>query len=203
MKNIIVIFSLFFILSAQAQDNNKKDTNTSKSAPLSAPVGQHAAMMMDNSYDKPIDYIPEALGEYEWKITTSEAEAQQYFKQGMQLRWAYNVNEAARSMAEARRIDPNCAMCDWGEAFALGSFLNGHMTTEKGMRGRKAILKAVELADGNTSAMEKELIMATLVRYPENWTTEIGNSKEKRKLLTKHLEIIWQKFTVNILRIMK
>ena len=151
MKNIIVIFSLFFILSAQAQDNNKKDTNTSKSAPLSAPVGQHAAMMMDNSYDKPIDYIPEALGEYEWKITTSEAEAQQYFKQGMQLRWAYNVNEAARSMAEARRIDPNCAMCYWGEAFALGSFLNGHMTTEKGMRGRKAILKAVELTDGNTS----------------------------------------------------
>ena len=72
-------------------------------------------------------------------------------------------------------------MCYWGEAFALGSFLNGHMTTEKGMRGRKAILKAVELADGNTSAMEKELIMATLVRYPENWTTEIGNSKEKRK----------------------
>ena len=66
MKNIIVIFSLFFILLAQAQDNN-----TSKSAPLSAPVGQHAAMMMDNSYDKPIDYIPEALGEYEWKITTS------------------------------------------------------------------------------------------------------------------------------------
>ena len=109
--------------------------------------------------------IPEALGEYEWKITTSEAGAQQYFKQGMQLRWAYNVNEAARSMAEARRIDPNCAMCYWGEAFALGSFLNGHMTTEKGMRGRKAILKAVELADGNTSAMEKELIMATLVRY--------------------------------------
>ena len=56
MKNIIVIFSLFFILSgcseAQAQDNNKKDTKTSKSAPLSAPVGQHAAMMMDNSYNK-------------------------------------------------------------------------------------------------------------------------------------------------------
>lgn len=201
MKNIIAIFSLLLVLSgctniqgktsslinsltsgaSKLITNDKKDTNTSKSAPLSAPVGQHAAMMMDNSYDKPIDYIPEALGEYEWKITTSELEAQQYFKQGMQLRWAYNVNEAARSMAEARRIDPNCAMCYWGEAFALGSFLNGHMTTEKGMRGRKAILKAVELADGNTSAMEKELIMATLVRYPENWTTEIGNSKEKRK----------------------
>ena len=72
-------------------------------------------------------------------------------------------------------------MCYWGEAFALGSFLNGHMTTEKGARGRKAILKAVELVDGNTSTMEKDLIMATLVRYPENWTTVIGNDKEKRR----------------------
>ena len=58
--------------------------------------------------------------------------AQAYFKQGMQLRWAYNVNEAARSMAEARRIDPECAMCYWGEAFALGSFLNGVMSERKG-----------------------------------------------------------------------
>ena len=158
-----------------------KDKSTPKKAPLSAPIGEHSAMMMESSYDKPIDYIPEALGIYDWKISTSEPRAQEYFKQGMQLRWAYNVNEAARSMAEARRIDPNCAMCYWGEAFALGSFLNGHMTTEKGARGRKAILKAVELVDGNTSTMEKDLIMATLVRYPENWTTEIGNDKEKRR----------------------
>lgn len=160
--------------------NRNKETKTPETAPLSAPIGEHAAMMMDSSYDKPIDYIPEALGVYEWKVTTTEPRAQEYFKQGMQLRWAYNVNEAARSMAEARRIDPNCAMCYWGEAFALGSFLNGHMTTEKGMRGRKAILKAVELAEGNTTEMEKDLIMATLVRYPENWTTEIGNNKEQR-----------------------
>ena len=27
----------------------------------------------------------------------------------------------------------------------------------------------------------KDLIMATLDRYPENWTTEIGNDKDKRE----------------------
>lgn len=200
MKKIISITLMSFFLNACANTQEKlqafgnsvtsgasklipsrvKDKSTPKKAPLSAPIGEHSAMMMESSYDKPIDYIPEALGIYDWKISTSEPRAQEYFKQGMQLRWAYNVNEAARSMAEARRIDPNCAMCYWGEAFALGSFLNGHMTTEKGARGRKAILKAVELVDGNTSTMEKDLIMATLVRYPENWTTEIGNDKEKR-----------------------
>ncbi len=201
MKKIISITLISFFLNACANTQEKlqafgnsvtsgasklipsrvKDKSTPKKAPLSAPIGEHSAMMMESSYDKPIDYIPEALGIYDWKISTSEPRAQEYFKQGMQLRWAYNVNEAARSMAEARRIDPNCAMCYWGEAFALGSFLNGHMTTEKGARGRKAILKAVELVDGNTSMMEKDLIMATLVRYPENWTTEIGNDKEKRR----------------------
>ena len=201
MKKIISITLMSFFLNACANTQEKlqafgnsvtsgasklipsrvKDKSTPKKAPLSAPIGEHSAMMMESSYDKPIDYIPEALGIYDWKISTSEPRAQEYFKQGMQLRWAYNVNEAARSMAEARRIDPNCAMCYWGEAFALGSFLNGHMTTEKGVRGRKAILKAVELVDGNTSTMEKDLIMATLVRYPENWTTVIGNDKEKRR----------------------
>ena len=201
MKNTIITISFIFLLTACANTQDKiagyankfasgvskivPGNNTGndkiKSAPLSAPVAQHATMMMDNSFDKPIDYIPEALGPWEWKITTSDQRAQNYFKQGMQLRWAYNVNEAARSMAEARRIDPNCAMCYWGEAFALGSFLNGHMTTEKGIRGRKAIQKAAELADGNTSQMEKDLIMATLVRYPEDWTTEIGNDKELRR----------------------
>ena len=200
MKNIFSFTLMIFILSACAGTqeklqafgdsvisgaskiipNRNKDNGKPEAAPLSAPIGEHATMMMDSSYDKPIDYIPGALGVYDWKITTTEPRAQEYFKQGMQLRWAYNVNEAARSMAEARRIDPNCAMCYWGEAFALGSFLNGHMTTEKGMRARKAILKAVELAEGNTSEIEKDLIMATLVRYPENWTDETAKDKEKR-----------------------
>ena len=201
MKNILSFTLMFFLLSACAGTQEKlqafgdsvisgaskilpsksKDTSAPKVAPLSAPIGEHSAMSMESNYDKPIDYIPEALGIYDWKISTAEPRAQEYFKQGIQLRWAYNVNESARSMAEARRIDPNCAMCYWGEAFALGSFLNGHMTTEKGMRGRKAILKAVELINGNTTEMEKDLIMATLDRYPENWTTEIGNDKDKRE----------------------
>ncbi len=117
---------------------------------------------------QPIDYIPSALGVYDWKITTDSERAQEYFKQGMQLRWAYNVNEAARSMAEARRIDPECAMCYWGEAFALGSFLNGVMSAEKGPYAHAAIEKAVALAD-NVTDVERDLIMAARVRYPAEW----------------------------------
>jgi tetratricopeptide (TPR) repeat protein len=119
-------------------------------------------------FQQPIDYIPSALGPYDWKISTDSVEAQQYFKQGMQLRYAYNMDESARSMAEARRLDPECAMCYWGEAFALGSFLNGVMSTEKGRFAHEAIEKAVALAE-NVSDVEHDLIMAARVRYPAGW----------------------------------
>ena len=35
---------------------------------------------------EPIPYVPEALGPYEWNVTTVSPRAQRYFNQGMQLR---------------------------------------------------------------------------------------------------------------------
>ncbi len=131
--------------------------------------GNSMAMGGDEpAFHTPIDYIPSALGSYRWNITTDSQAAQDYFTQGIQLRWAYNVNESARSMAQARRIDANCAMCYWGEAFALGSFLNGGMSAEKAPHAHAAIEKAVSLAD-NVSDIEHDLIMAARVRYPADY----------------------------------
>jgi tetratricopeptide (TPR) repeat protein len=117
---------------------------------------------------QPIDLRPDALGDYGWPISTASPQAQAYFDQGMQLRWAYSVDDAARSMAEARRRDPTCAMCFWGEAFALGSFLNAGMSVEKARYAHEAIEKAVALA-GGASEKERALIMAARVRYPADY----------------------------------
>ncbi len=124
------------------------------------------------AFQEPIDYIPSALGSYEWDISTTKPAAQEYFRQGMQLRWAYNIDDAIRSMAEARRIDPECAMCYWGEAFALGSFLNGGMSAEKAPYAHAAIARAVELAADTATDMERDLIAAAEVRYPANYDPE-------------------------------
>ena len=121
-----------------------------------------------DAFQKPVDYLAEALGSYKWDITTDSDAAQNYFNQGMQLRWAYNMNEAARSMAEARRLDEDCAMCYWGEAFGLGSFLNGGMSALKAPYAHEAIEKAVALAD-DVSEKERDLIMAARVRYPADY----------------------------------
>jgi hypothetical protein len=149
---------------------------TEDSRPGSVTEKTHANMRNMNmgdagdvaDFQAPIDYLADALGSYQWKITTDSPQAQAYFNQGMQLRWAYNVNEAARSMAEARRLDPECAMCYWGEAFGLGSFLNGGMSALKAPYAHEAIEKAVELADGVTE-LERDLIMAARVRYPADY----------------------------------
>ncbi|MEZ5557897.1 MAG: hypothetical protein R3E86_05040 [Pseudomonadales bacterium] len=131
----------------------------------------HSAMSMggDGDFQSPIDLIPQALGRYHWPVTTASERAQQYFDQGMQLRWAYNVDEAARSMAEARRIDPQCAMCWWGEAFALGSYLNGGMTAAKAPHAHAAITRAAMLAADHATPLERDLIEAATLRYPADY----------------------------------
>ena len=130
----------------------------------------HANMAMNiNSLEAPIDFIPEALGDYRWEISTQSVDAQNYFTQGMQLRWAYNMPESARSMAQARRIDPSCAMCFWGEAFALGSFLNGGTSKEKAARAHIAINQALTLSETKASPIERALIQAAQIRYPNDY----------------------------------
>jgi len=137
-------------------------------------IGCARAVPAGESADEPeflrdIELIPQALGDYDWPVTTVSEVAQAYFDQGMQLRWAYNMPEAVRSMATARRIDPECAMCYWGEAFALGSYLNGGMTAEQAPYAHAAIEKAAALAGSHASPREQALIEAARVRYPADY----------------------------------
>jgi len=157
--------------TSSAQENNAGGDNGKSGSMTDAThknMRNMGVAMQPDDFQAPIDYLADALGSYEWPVTTSSEQAQQYFNQGMQLRWAYNINEAARSMAEARRLDPECAMCYWGEAFALGSYLNGGMTDLKAPYAHEAIFKAVQLA-GNATEKERDLIMAARVRYPADY----------------------------------
>ncbi len=161
--------------------------------------GGHGAMNMNSdsgpdAFRAPVDYIPSALGTYTWDISTDNAMAQNYFNQGMQLRFAYNVDDAARSMAEARRLDPDCAICYWGEAFALGSFLNGGMTAEKAPYAHEAIEKAVAAA-GNASELERDLIMAARVRYPEDYSPD--NRRRDDEAFAKEMLKVHEKYPDN------
>src|SRR5215469_6665105 len=72
----------------------------------------------------------DGLGSVTYKITTSSAEAQAYFDQGLRLAYAFNHGEAQRAFRKAQKLDPSCAMCFWGEALVLGPNINLPMQTD-------------------------------------------------------------------------
>lgn len=127
---------------------------------------------MPEGYEEPIKLYSSALGPYERPIATSDTSAQAFFNQGIQLKYAFAVNQAARSFREARTLDKDCAICYWGEAWALGSYLNEPMSKAKAPLAYEAIQKAVELSKTKATPLEKAMINALAVRYVEDFDPE-------------------------------
>src|SRR2546427_316112 len=84
----------------------------------------------------PRDTVPlyTDLGDYHVPITTPVTLAQRYFDQGMRLLYGFNHGEAIRSFNHAAQLDPNCAMCYWGVAYAYGPHVNAGMDSAGGLR---------------------------------------------------------------------
>src|SRR5215469_13603586 len=66
----------------------------------------------------------DGLGGVTYKVTTANELAQSYFDQGLRLTYAFNHSEAQRAFRKAQKLDPDCAMCFWGEALVLGPNIN-------------------------------------------------------------------------------
>jgi tetratricopeptide (TPR) repeat protein len=97
-------------------------------------------------------------------VTTSSEQARRYFNQGLLLTYGFNHAGAVRSFREAQRLDPNCALCWWGEAVALGPNINAAM--EK--LDRESALAAIDQAKklkSLASPLEQSLIDAASRRY--------------------------------------
>ncbi len=111
------------------------------------------------------------LGDAHFTVTTAYPQAQAYFDQGLRLLHAFNHAEAIRAFREAQRIDPACAMCFWGEAFALGPNINAPMNPADNDAAYAASRAAAARAE-HVGAPEQALIEALQVRYtriaPEN-----------------------------------
>jgi len=104
------------------------------------------------------------LGDYHLGITTSVPLAQRYFDQGIRLYYAFNHAEAVRAFQEAQRLDPDCAMCWWGEALAYGPNINLPMDTPSAESAYAAIRQALARRSGE-SPLEQALLDALAVRY--------------------------------------
>jgi hypothetical protein len=127
--------------------------------------GRQVEPPLPRSFDTPMPLYEVGLGPFSRPITTSSPRAQAYFDQGVQFLYAFTPEDAARSFREASKLDPECAMCRFGEAWAWGPYLNGPMGADDAPRAYAAIRQAAELAPGRTTPVERAMIDAMLVRY--------------------------------------
>ncbi len=104
------------------------------------------------------------LGNVSIPITAADPTAQAYFDQGLRWTYGFNHHEAVRNFRKAQEIDPECAMCFWGEAFALGPNINAPMDAGAIAPALAAVEKAIALK-ARAAAHEQALIDAIALRY--------------------------------------
>ena len=89
--------------------------------------------------------------------------ARSWFAQGVRLIWAFDEVEAVRAFQEAQRLDPNCALCFLGEAWARGPTINLQPRIEELAAARTAAQRAVALS-GRLSPRDRLLVEGMALR---------------------------------------
>jgi tetratricopeptide (TPR) repeat protein len=99
---------------------------------MRAMIMASAAVVQQNEIAAAPHY--DGLGKVHVPVTTANPRAQRYFDQGLGFAYGFNHAAAIAAFREAQRLDPNCAMCFWGEAFAYGPNINAPMEPESNAR---------------------------------------------------------------------
>jgi tetratricopeptide (TPR) repeat protein len=98
--------------------------------------------------------LQDGFGKIHMPITTESANAQAFFDQGLALLHSFWFYEADHSFAEAARLDPECAMAQWGIAMAA---INDTRRDEA--------VKRAEALSNKVTERERLYITAVAARY--------------------------------------
>jgi tetratricopeptide (TPR) repeat protein len=140
MKHLLFAFLLLFPVAVLAQHGH---------APAKAPA--------------PVA-LESGVGDSNHPVSTTNAEAQKFFNQGLAYIYAFNHAEAIRSFKQATELDPQLAMGYWGMALALGSNYNVPADGPSLITAYNNLQKAIELAP-KASAQDRAYIEALAKRY--------------------------------------
>ena len=105
------------------------------------------------------------LGTHHKTISTRVPLAQRYFDQGLRLVYGFNHAESIRSFTRATELDPSCAICWWGIAYAYGPHVNAGMDSASGVLAYAAAQKAIALRANARHPWERAYIDAVATRY--------------------------------------
>jgi tetratricopeptide (TPR) repeat protein len=110
--------------------------------------------------------VMKGFGPQHHPISTKNPEVQKLFDQGLNLIYGFNHDEAERSFRKALRLDPNCAMCHWGIAYAVGPNYNLPVDAAREKIAFDETQKALAAAK-NAPAQERAYINALVPRYTD------------------------------------
>jgi len=117
------------------------------------------------------------IGTLHHPVSTKNAQAQQFFDQGLRLIFAFNHDEAARSFQQSAALDPKLGMAYWGIAEAVGPNYNDPASDDRFQAAHDAIQKAVELSS-SAPANEQAYINAMAKRFPADAKTDRRKAAE-------------------------
>ncbi|UNK58882.1 hypothetical protein MNQ95_07350 [Pseudoxanthomonas daejeonensis] len=130
--------------------------------------GQKAPADATSASGVPATDLPlfETFGDLHRDVATRAPQAQRYFDQGLRMAYGFNHEAAGRAFAEAARLDPQCAMCVWGQALVLGPNINLPMDPALAKDAATLAARALELA-GSARPADRALIQALQARYAD------------------------------------
>lgn len=105
----------------------------------------------------------DGLGRSEFAVTALDAETKALFHRGLLLAYAFEHREAARAFRAAAARDPDCAMCAWGVAWALGPNIN--QPERRNQREIRGYIAKAQAAAPRATPVEQALVRALAVRY--------------------------------------
>ena len=122
------------------------------------------AMLAAPSPDAAVPPLFDGFGDLHRDVGTRVPEAQRYFDQGLRMAYGFNHEAAGRAFAQAARLDPQCAMCVWGQALVLGPNINLPMDPSLAKDATALASRAAALAASARPA-DRALIQALQARY--------------------------------------
>ena len=153
---IIILAALAFVFRVQPVSAHGDEPHPAQASTTGEEEGQDQA--------GEVSPLLGNLGDHHHPITTNSELAQRYFNQGLMLAYGFNHELAIQSFQDALKLDPECAMCYWGIAYALGPNINAAMEDTAVPEAYAAVQQAQKLA-AQASEVERAYIEALAERY--------------------------------------
>ena len=140
---------------------------TSAPAAPAAPVaeGQHDMAAHGDMTAPASPQLLTGYGDGGFAISHAKPAAAKFFSNGLELHAAFAHRAGMAAMDEAVRLDPDCAMCKWGQALTQGPTIN----YGKDLTDREPLLvlarSARDLAAKTGTPKERALTAALVARY--------------------------------------